>query len=255
MNKVEQFLNEVFGEVRVFKDNKNMIWFHANDCLKILDYKENGWNTKISRLKPNGVTKCKGMDSLGREQVSNYINEPNLYVLVFGSKMEKAEEFQDWICETVIPAIRKDGAYIQGEEKVAEGSMSEDEFVLKAMTILQGKVERLARENAEMKPKADYVDEILNSIDTVSTTQIAKDYGLSAQKLNDILKEEKIQYKQNKQWLLYNKYANSGYMKSDTFKYEKPDGSIGTKLNSKWTQQGRLFIHDILARLDIKPVA
>ena len=133
--------------------------------------------------------------------------------------------------------------------------MSEDEFILKAMTILQSKIDRLSKENAEMKPKVEYVDKILSSTDAVTTTQIAKDYGLSARQLNEILREEKIQYKQNSQWLLYAKYANKGYMKSDTFKYNKYNGEIGSKINSKWTQQGRLFIHEVLKSKDISPVA
>lgn len=88
------------------------------------------------------------------------ISESGLYKLVIRSDKPEARDFQNLVTRVVIPAIRKDGAYIMGEEKVASGEMDEDEFVLKAMTILQGKVERLKLENAKQaqvkeQPKAE----------------------------------------------------------------------------------------------------
>ena len=100
----------------------------------------------------------------------------------------------------------------------------------------------------EMKPKVEYVDTILQSTDTLTVTQIAKDYGMSAQELNKILSDEKIQYCQRGQWLLYAKYQDKGYTKSNTVTYKYKNGSIGSKLNTKWTQKGRLFINDILKK-------
>lgn len=100
----------------------------------------------------------------------------------------------------------------------------------------------------EMKPKVEYVDTILKSKDTVTVTQIAKDYGMSAQELNKILNEEKIQYCQRGQWLLYARYQDKGYTKSNTVTYKHGDGSVGSKLNTRWTQKGRLFINDILKK-------
>jgi prophage antirepressor-like protein len=80
----------------------------------------------------------------------NFISESGLYKVVLRSDKPEAREFQDWVTRVVLPAIRKDGAYIQGEEKVVTGELSEDEFVLKALTILQGKVERLRAENVKL---------------------------------------------------------------------------------------------------------
>lgn len=118
--------------------------------------------------------------------------------------------------------------------------------------------ERLMLENKqkeqvilEYKPKVDYVDEILKSTDTLTISQIAKDYGMSGKELNSILAEYKVQYKQSGQWLLYSKYQSCGYTKSDTYKYTRQDGTIGTSLNTKWTQKGRLFINDLLKKIGI----
>jgi Rha family phage regulatory protein len=107
---------------------------------------------------------------------------------------------------------------------------------------------------AETEPKATYYDEILKSINTVNISQIAKDYGLSGQALNSILHDEGVQYKLSGQWLLYSKHQDKGYTKSETQEYIRSNGEIGTKLHTKWTQKGRLFIHQVLGKRGIVPV-
>lgn len=102
----------------------------------------------------------------------------------------------------------------------------------------------------EDKPKVTYYDKILQSEGLLTISQIAKDYGLTAQKLNNILHEEKVQYKRNGQWLLYSKHADKGYTKSVTF----IDDYGNSKLRTKWTQKGRLFIHEILQSKGITAV-
>ena len=74
------------------------------------------------------------------------------------SDKPNAKPFQDWVTKVVLPAIRKDGAYIMGEEKVASGAESEDEFILRAFTILQGKVDRLAKENVKLDTELKTMD-------------------------------------------------------------------------------------------------
>lgn len=101
----------------------------------------------------------------------------------------------------------------------------------------------------ELEPKVNYLELILQSKGTVTTTQIAKDYGLSAQGLNEILQDEKVQYKQNKQWLLYQKHTNKGYTKSHTIDIVRSNGDQDYTMNTRWTQKGRLFIHEILTKL------
>ncbi|MBN6886997.1 Rha family phage regulatory protein [Cytobacillus horneckiae] len=119
---------------------------------------------------------------------------------------------------------------------------------------LEVKTLMLEQQVAEAKPKVTYYDEILKSTSILTITQIAKDYGMSGKALNDLLHEEGIQYKQSGQWLLYHKYQDKGYTKSDTQKYRRSNGETGTKLHTKWTQKGRLFIHNILSKKDIEPL-
>lgn len=105
----------------------------------------------------------------------------------------------------------------------------------------------------EYEPKMTYLDQILQSKDTVTVTQIAKDYGLSGTALNQILHEEKVQYKQNDQWLLYSKHQDKGYTKSRTIDIHHNSGERSVRMNTRWTQPGRLFIHGILSKRGIIP--
>lgn len=90
------------------------------------------------------------------------ISESGLYKLIMRSDKPQARLFQDWVTRDVLPAIRKDGAYIMGEEKVATGEMDEDEFVLKAINILQKKVERLKEENKQLTVENKVMADELN---------------------------------------------------------------------------------------------
>ena len=191
------------------------------------------------------------------------INESGLYSLIMSSKLPNAKKFKRWVTSEVLPSIRKTGGYIAGEE-----NMTEDELVLKAMTVLNTKVENLKQRNkqlqednekqnqliGELKPKADYTDKILKSKSTVTVTAIAKDYGMSAIEFNKKLHELNIQYKQSGQWFLYEKYQRCGYTHSKTTEYTRNDGSIGSKLNTEWTQKGRLFLYERLKENNIIPL-
>lgn len=105
----------------------------------------------------------------------------------------------------------------------------------------------------EYEPKLTYLDQILQSKDAVTVTQIAKDYGLSGIALNQILHEEKIQYKQNDQWLLYAKHQDKGFTKSQTLDIIHRSGDRSVKMNTRWTQKGRLFIHEMLTKRGFIP--
>lgn len=106
----------------------------------------------------------------------------------------------------------------------------------------------------ELKPKADYTDSILKNKGLVTITQIAKDYGMSGQEMNDTLHDLGVQYKQSGQWLLYLKYHDKGYTHSETIDITRSDGRPDVKMNTKWTQKGRLFIYALLRKHDILPL-
>ncbi len=106
---------------------------------------------------------------------------------------------------------------------------------------------------AEFEPKASYLDTILNNKSLVTVGQIAKDYGMSAQALNKLLHDLKVQYKQSGQWLLYSNIQDKGYTHSSTTEIEHKDGSTSVRMNTKWTQKGRLFIYELLKDNDVLP--
>lgn len=107
---------------------------------------------------------------------------------------------------------------------------------------------------AEFQPVRDYVDEILSSTSTLTTTQVAADYDLSARALNKILHEAKLQRNVNGQWILYKDEMGKGYTKSETFTFTRTDGRLDSKIQTKWTQKGRLRIHEILTDKGIQAV-
>lgn len=106
----------------------------------------------------------------------------------------------------------------------------------------------------ELQPKANYVDIILNNKSLVTITQISKDYGMTGQKMNKMLSELGIQYKQSGQWLLYRQYHDKGYTHSQTIDIVRSDGSPDVVMETKWTQKGRLFLYELLKGVGIVPI-
>lgn len=107
---------------------------------------------------------------------------------------------------------------------------------------------------AELQPKASYYDIVLSSPNLLSVSEIAKDYGWSATKLNKFLHSLGIQYKLGNIWLLYQKYAELGYTSTKTHAHPAPDGSIHTSVHTYWTQKGRLFVYEKLKSCGILPI-
>ena len=119
---------------------------------------------------------------------------------------------------------------------------------------LEHKNEVLQLELEEARKQTDYLDLILQTKDMLTTTQIAQDYGMSANKFNQILKQVGIQRKVNGQWILYTKYQGKGYIASRTFDYVGKDNKVHSKITTVWTQLGRRFIYEKLKDNDIYPL-
>ena len=192
----------------------------------------------------------------------DFIPENIFYRLAMKAKNAAAEAFQAKIADEVIPSIRKHGAYMT--EQTIDQILSDPDTIIKLATDL--KTERAKRKAVEaenerqrqtikdFEPIKQYVDIILESTGTLTTSQIAADYDLSARTLNKILHEEGVQHNVNGQWILYRKHMGMGYTKSKTIPITRSDGSPDTKLHTQWTQKGRMMIHEILTRRGIKAV-
>lgn len=174
---------------------------------------------------------------------NDFISEPMVYKLAFKANNALAEKFQDWLATDVLPQIRKHGMYATDE------LLDNPDLLIEVATKLkEERTKRLIAEQkiAEYEPKITYLDTILASKDTVSTSQIAADYGMSAIQLNKLLHQLGVQRKVSGQWLLYKKHMNCGYTKSHTSEIKQSDGTVKIVMSTKWTQKGRLFIYNLL---------
>lgn len=257
MTKVQIFTNSEFGSVRtVMVEGTPM--FVGKDVAEILGY-SNPRKAILDHVdeedKKDGVTI---RDSIGRNQNPIFINESGLYSLILSSHMPNAKTFKRWVTSEVLPAIRKTGMY------ATEYLLENPDVAIAAFTALKEERERnkvltntIAIQNQqinELKPKASYYDVILSSKDVISMRVLSKDYGKSAQWMNNKLHELGIQYKQGDTWLLYQKYVSMGLTDTKTHSYQKTDGSNGSKVHTYWTQKGRLFIYDLLKANQILPL-
>lgn len=257
MNELQIFNSEEFGDIRtVTIDNEP--FFCMTDICKALEI--SNVSQAKTRLNQDGVISNEVIDSIGRKQNANFVNESNMYKLIFQSRKESAERFTDWVTSEVLPAIRKNGSYQlapQGEELLAlaviEAKKTIDSLKDQCKFLGEQAVEN-QKLISELQPKANYVDKILQSKSLVTITQIAKDYGLSGRKMNQILKELKIQYKVGGQWVLYSKHQNNGYVHSRTIDITRADGRPDVTMQTEWTQKGRLFLYEELKKHGYVPV-
>lgn len=124
---------------------------------------------------------------------------------------------------------------------------------LKALVAAE-EAKRLAQQRLSVaQPKADYCDTVLSSRDAMTTTQVAKTYGMSAAAFNRLLKDKGVQYKSNGQWVLCQRYAGKGYVSTRTFPFERGDGRVGASVSTVWTQKGRKFLYDFLKGFGLEP--
>ena len=228
-------------------------FFVGKDVADILGYKNHSKALK-DHVDDEDKLNNETLSSLG-QRGGWLINESGLYSLIFSSKLDSAKRFKRWVTSEVLPQIRKHGVYAT-ENKIDDILNDPDSFIELLENFKEERKQRLMAEQQvlEMKPKADYYDQILKSKRTITIGQIAKDYGMSAQAMNKLLHELKVQYKQGGQWLLYQNHATKGYTASDTHEYKKKDGTVEFSLLTKWTQKGRIFLYELLKREDILPL-
>ncbi|PTK50645.1 phage antirepressor [Staphylococcus haemolyticus] len=252
MNELQTFNFEELPVRTVTVENEP--YFVGSDVAKILGY------LKPANAIANHVDDEDKTTTLIQGTGSNYkskaviINESGLYSLIFSSKLESAKRFKRWVTSEVLPAIRKHGLY--ATDNVIENTLNNPDYIINILTEYKKEKEHnllLQQQVGELKPKADYYDQILKSKKLITVNAIAKDYGMSAQALNKILHDLKVQFKQSGQWLLYAKYHDKGYTSSEPHKYTKKDGTEDFKLHTKWTQKGRIFLYNLLKDNDILP--
>lgn len=259
MNELQVFNNSEFGQLRTVTINGEP-WLVGKDVAAALGYSDTFGALK-KHVDGEDKLVCQ-IDSAGQKRDATVVNESGLYSLVLSSKLPTAKKFRRWVTSEVIPSIRKHGAYITPD--TIDKMIATPEFGIKLLTALKDEQEKnraLEAENAlqkqaiaDFEPIKQYVDTILESKGTLATTQIAADYGMSAQQLNRVLKEEGIQWNVNGQWILRKKYMGMGLTSSKTIQFTHADGRPDTRVQTVWTQKGRLKIHEILTARGITAV-
>ena len=267
MNDIQVFSNEKFGQVRtVMQDGEP--WFVAKDVCDALEIRSDTVRAildpdEVMETNPNTIGVAGGRNPL-------IISEPGLYSLALKSRKKEAKDFKRWITHEVIPAIRKTGGYVHNSEVFIDNYLpfADDatkqlfrltlDVVDKQNKQIASQQKELAEKSSvieEMTPKATYYDLVINSPDLTATTIIAKDYGKSATWLNRFLNEKGVQYRSGRTWVLYQKYADSGYAQTKTYVYSgKANADKHVSINTFWTQKGRMFIYGLLKDTGILPI-
>lgn len=187
-------------------------------------------------------------DTMGRSQNVVAINESGLYSLIISSKLPNAKTFKRWVTKEVLPSIRRHGMYAKDE------LVNNPELFLEVLENYKTEKEKnkmLATELKETQPIISYYNEILQSNETLTITQIAADYGMSGQAMNQLLKRLRVQRKVNNQWVLFSDLVKKGLTKSETKRVQNGNKTV---ITTRWTQKGRLFLYNTLKKEGIYPI-
>ena len=241
-----------FGKNRtVGKDGK--IWFCAKDVAASLGY-ANTRDAIDRHCKQKGVC-VHDIPTTGGRQKIKFIDEGNMYRLIAGSRLPSAERFESWIFDDLVPRTLKEGGYlldIKGETDsellsrallLAENRIKERD---RHISVLEEKNAQNAIKLSRQAPKVRYFEEVLHSASTYTTTQIAKELGMSGKELNYRLKLLGVQFRQSGTWMLTARYHKEGYTRTHTHVWQNRNGETGTAMHTVWTERGRLFIHQLL---------
>jgi prophage antirepressor-like protein len=257
-NELQVFISDKFGQLRTLNVN-GKIYFCLSDVCEMLDLENSRQvKTRIDNDYPHVITNDVGVQTGikadGTPAMQNvsmtFIDEANMYRLIFQSKKPEAKQIQDWVFNDVMPTLMRHGVYAM--DKI----LDDPDLLINALQELKAErakakalgetVNIQTQQIAELQPKASYYDLILSCKDAVAVTTIAKDYGKSGKWLNDLLHELGVQYRQSDMWLLYQKHAENGYTCTRTHNYANSDGEQHSRVHTYWTQKGRLFIYDLL---------
>lgn len=263
------FNNQDFGSVRTIVDETGEPWFVATDIAKILDFKDayDACRCLDSEETAPYILRVSSGNGVEQNREVKIINESGLYHLILVSRKPEAKKFRKWVTSEVLPSIRKTSGYSLVKDPIQEilatsvDQLSASRAITRLLEIEARKQQALIESNMikdqqiyELQPKASYCDTVLNCKDVVSVTVIAKDYGMSAQSLNKLLKDRGIQYKRGNIWFLHQKYAELGLTQTKTSVHMDKYNIEHTCVHTYWTQKGRLFLYDLLKKDGILPL-
>ena len=267
ITKSELFKHPKFGNLRVMTDEKGDPWFVGKVVAEVLGYKNPAEavtdhvvsvDRKSLRFKAYSKTLLAKLWQGQDYSDKILINESGLYSLILASKLPSAIEFKHWVTSEVLPQIRRTGGYIPTHD--GEGKpLSDLEIMSLAFQIHERTIAERDRKIAEqdetirvLEPKATYCDEVLESVNCMTMTQVAKEHGTTHAGLTKMLHEKGVIYLQSGQWMLYVDFCNHGLTRNRTHSYHDSLGVVHSHSYLVWTEKGRMFLDGILRR-DLSP--
>lgn len=245
MQELQIFKKNEFGEVRT-KVINNEPYFSLNDVCRILEI--NNPSQAKTRLNKDGVISNEVIDSMGRTQQANFINESNLYKLIFQSRKSEAEKFADWVTSEVLPSIRKHGAYMSSE--VIEKTLSDPDYLIRLATNLKEEKAKRALAEAQIekdKPKVLFADSCEVAENSILIGEFAKrlkqnGYDIGQNKLFEWLRQHDYLCKSGERKNLPTQYSMElGLFEVKTRIVSNPNGSIRTTSTTKITGKGQIY--------------
>lgn len=207
MEEMQIFDNPKFGSIRTIEEDEKVL-FCGNDVAKALGYAN---TRKALSDHCKGVTKRYILTEGGRQEMS-FIPEGDIYRLAARSKLPGAEEFERWIFDEVLPSIRKNGGYINGQENMTPQELMASALLVAQKTLAErdARISALTVENQIMEPKADYFDELVERNTLTNFRETAKLLGAPPRKFVSFLLDKKYIYRDKKGKLLPCEARNDG---------------------------------------------
>ena len=201
----------------------------------------------------NGGHKMRPYYSLNKEEclyIATKFNDEARAKLIRRWKELEEQHQKPSVPQTYLESLKY---LVKAEEEKQQLALENKKQQEQILTISKTNME-LGNKITEMLPKVSYYDKILQSNATMTVTQIAQDYGMSAMKLNKELEAMKIQHKVRGQWILYGKFITGGYVHSRAVDIIRSDGRHDVKYNTEWTTKGRIFLYESLKSKGILPL-
>jgi len=236
-NEITLFTFPVTSQTVRVTDQNGEPWFIRNDVCEMLGHK-NPSQAVATHCKPDGVQNLEVIDSLGRKQLVTIINEANFNRLVMRSNVKHALEAQDWVCEEVLPSIRKTGGYGKQEQPAID--LSDPAFLRSLLGQYAEKALELTGKLAEAAPKVEAMKRLEGQDGSMCVTDAAKTLKMRPKELFDFLSQDKWAYKRpgNMSWIGYQDKLQSGLLEHVTTEVSKPDGSTSVRTQMKITAKG-----------------
>lgn len=179
MYKIKVFENREFGQIRIMVIDDEP-WFVGKDVAEALGYKRPSDAIASHVYEGDKLKRCFTVSGQGRNML--VINESGMYALIFGSKLESAIRFKNWVTSEVLPSIRKYGGYFTGQEK-----MNDQELLARGYLVALRQIEARTEELEGLIPKGEFFDKFIDLGDCICLRDTAKELGLSQNRFINIL--------------------------------------------------------------------